>query len=39
MDLCQQLPILMIMNYRGFLANDLQQFVTSNLPFAEGSKI
>ena len=39
MDLGQPLSILVIVDYRRFLANDLKQFVTSNFPFAEGSKI
>jgi hypothetical protein len=39
MDLCQPLSILMIIDYGGFLANDLQQFVTSNLSFTEGSEV
>ena len=39
MDLSQPLPILVIVDYRRFLANDLKQFVTSNFPFAEGSKV
>ena len=39
MNLSEPLSILMIIDYGGFLVHDIQQFVTNNLPFTEGSKV